>query len=140
MIIHFCFILQKGREKNYIVSFFLEYIHNMFIYLQGYIFSKFIIFFPPPPFRGGIFFPQIEKGYRGFPKAHFFSPSPFFFPKVFFLNKFFPKPNFFLLSPLSPPSFSLFFSFFLLFLLLFSFFLPFSLPFSSFFLYPFSSA
>ena len=97
-------------------------------------------FFPPPPFRGGIFFPQIEKGYRGFPKAHFFSPSPFFFPKVFFLNKFFPKPNFFLLSPLSPPSFSLFFSFFLLFLLLFSFFLPFSLPFSSFFLYPFSSA
>ena len=23
MMIHFCFILQKGREKNYIVSFFI---------------------------------------------------------------------------------------------------------------------
>ena len=97
--------------------------------MQGYIFSKFII--SPPPFRGGIFFPQIQKGYTVFPKAHFFSPSPFF------LNKFFPKPNFFLLSPLFPPSFSLFFSFFFFFFFFFLFFSLFPFPFPLFSFTPF---
>ena len=88
----------------------------------------------PPPFSRGHFFPQIEKGYRGFPKAHFFSP------KVFFLNKFFPKPNFFLNlsfpnpSPLfTPPLFpNSFYPPFLLLLFLFFFLFSFSSSFSFF--------